>query len=65
VKLSVAVRVPVAVGLNTIVAVQLEPAARLVLQVLLDRLKSAMFAPEMAMLLMVIEVVSPLCNCAD
>jgi hypothetical protein len=46
VKLSVAVRAPVAVGLNTIEAAQVPAAAKLVLHVLLAMVKSAAFVPE-------------------
>ena len=60
VKLSVAVRLPVAEGLNRIVAVQLAEAARLEPHVLLEIVKSAAFVPVMAMLLMVIESEVPL-----
>jgi hypothetical protein len=56
VKLRVAVRVPAATGLNTIVAVQLEDAARLEPQVLLEIAKSAALVPEIAMLLTAIEL---------
>jgi hypothetical protein len=59
VKLNVAVRVPVAVGLKTMDAVQFAEAARLVPQVLLAMLKSPAFAPEIATLLIVIEVLRP------
>ena len=59
VNVSVAVRVPAAVGLNATDAVQLAEAARLVPQVLLAMLKSPAFVPEIAMLLIVMEVVSP------
>lgn len=59
VKANVAVRVPVAIGLNAIVAVQVPDAARLVPQVLLEMLKSLPFVPEIPMLLMLI-VLAPL-----
>ena len=58
-KLSVAVRVPAAVGLNTMVAVQLADAARLVLHVLLEMVKSAAFVPEIVTALIVFAVVVP------
>jgi hypothetical protein len=48
VKLSVAVRVPDALGLNTMAAVQLADAARLAPHVLLDTVKSAALVPVMA-----------------
>lgn len=62
---SEAVRVPVAAGLNEIVAEQLEDAARLAPQVLLGIVKSAAFVPEIAMLLMLIEAAVPLLSVAD
>jgi hypothetical protein len=52
VKVNVAVRVPVVVGLKMIFAVQLADAARLVPHVLLKIEKSAALAPVTAMLLM-------------
>ena len=55
VKLSVAVRAPAAVGLNTIVAVQPADAVRLVPHVLLETVKSVAFAPVIATLLMVMD----------
>jgi hypothetical protein len=58
-KLSVPVRVPAAIGLKTMVAVQLADAARLVPQVLLAMLKSAAFVPEIVILLMVLAEVVP------
>ena len=60
VKLSIAVRAPAAVGLNTIAAVQLADATRLVPHVLLDTVKSAAFVPVMATLLMVMDTEPPL-----
>ena len=65
VKLKVAVRVPVAEGLNRIVAEQLADAARLVPQVLLEIVKSAALVPVIATLLMVIEAAVPLRSDAD
>jgi hypothetical protein len=65
VKRSVAVRVPAALGLNTILAVQLPEAARLVPHVLLEIVKSAAFVPEIATLLIVIDVVSLLLKVTD
>jgi hypothetical protein len=62
VKANVAVRVPAAVGLNRIVAVQLPAAARLPPQVLLPMMKSLIFVPETAMLLMLIDPVPLLVN---
>jgi hypothetical protein len=59
VKLSVAVRAPLAVGLNTTEAEQVLAAARLVPQVLLAILKSPAFAPDIATLLIEIEVLNP------
>lgn len=59
VKFSVAVRVPAAVGLNTTAAVQLVDAARLVPHVLLAMLKSPAFVPEIAIPLIVMDVVKP------
>src|SRR4051812_36330363 len=63
-KFSVAVRVPVAVGPNTIFTVQLVPAASVEPQVLLNTVKSAGLAPLKAMLLMVIAVVFPFVSVA-
>jgi hypothetical protein len=63
-KFSSAVRVPVAVGPNTIFAVQLAPAASVVPQVLLKTEKSPGLAPLNVMLLMVIGVVLPLIRVA-
>ena len=54
--MSVAARAPLAVGINTIEAEQLPAAARLVPQVLLEIAKSPAFVPEMATLLIVIEM---------
>jgi len=59
VKPSVAVRVPAAVGLKIIDAVQFDAAARLVPHVLLATLKSPAFVPDIATLLIVIEEVNP------
>ena len=59
VKLSDAARVPAAVGLKIIDAVQFAEAARLVPHVLLAMLKSPPFVPDIATLLMVIEELSP------
>jgi len=58
VKRSEAVRVPAAVGLNTILAAQLADAVRLVPHVLLKIAKSAAFVPEIAVLLIVIDEAS-------
>ena len=63
-KLSVAVRVPVAVGPNRIFAVQLAPAASVVPQVLLKIEKSPGLAPLNVMLPMVIAVALPLVRVA-
>src|ERR1700677_1777848 len=60
VNLRVAVRVPVAAGLNATPAVQLAEAARLVPQVLLEMVKSPASVPEIATLLIVIDEASPL-----
>jgi hypothetical protein len=60
VKPRVAVKLPDAVGLNTILAVQLAEAARLVPHVLLEMVKAATLVPEMATLLMVIAALVPL-----
>lgn len=57
VKANVAVRVPIAVGLKRIAAVQPAEAARLVPQVLPEMLKSPLSVPEIAMLLMLIDPV--------
>ena len=65
VKVSIALREPVALGVNAMLAVQLADAARLVPQVLLEIEKSAAFVPEIATLLMVIEVERPLVSVAD
>lgn len=64
VKLRVAVRVPAAVGLNTIEAVQLADAPRLVEQVLLEIAKSPAFVPVIATLLIVIDELNPFFNVA-
>jgi len=55
-KLRVAVRVPLAVGPNTIFAVQLAPDARVAPQVLLNKVKSDELAPLKVMLLMLMEL---------
>ena len=65
VKRSEAVRAPAALGLNTTLAVQLPEAARLVPHVLLEIVKSAAFVPEIATLLIVIDVVSLLVKVTD
>jgi hypothetical protein len=59
VKLSVAVRVPLAVGLNTTEAEQFPAAARLDPHDLLEMLKSPAFVPVIAMLLIVIDEAVP------
>lgn len=59
VKVSVAVRAPLAVGLNATEAEQEPAAARLVVHVLLAMLKSPAFVPEIATLLIVIDVLCP------
>jgi hypothetical protein len=61
----VAVRVPVAAGLNVTLAVQLAAAARLVPHVLLAMLKSPASVPEIATPLIVIEAALPLLKVAD
>jgi hypothetical protein len=63
-KLRVAVRIPAALGLNTMVAVQLAAAARLVPHVLLEIVKSAAFVPEIVIPLMVSAEVVPFFNVA-
>jgi hypothetical protein len=65
VKLSVALRVPTAVGLNVTEALQLVEAARLAPQVLLAIAKSPALVPEIATLLIVIDDVSPFDSVAD
>jgi hypothetical protein len=65
VNVSAAVRVPDALGENAMLAVQLAEAARLVPQVLLEIEKSPAFVPEIATLLMVIEVERLLVSVAD
>jgi hypothetical protein len=65
VKLSVALRAPAAVGLNTTDALHVPDAARLVPHDLLEMMKSPAFVPEMATLLTVIEEVVPLDRVAD
>jgi len=57
-KLRVAVRVPLAVGPNTIFAVQLAPGARVAPQVLLNTAKSEALAPLRVMLL-ILMVLAP------
>jgi len=64
VKLRVAVRVPAALGLNTMVALQAELAAKLVPQVLLEIVKSAAFVPETPTLLTVMADERPFVSCA-
>jgi hypothetical protein len=64
VKLNVAVRVPVAVGLNTTDAVQLPDAARLVPHVLLEMLKSPAFVPLIATVEIVTDALVPLASVA-
>ncbi len=59
VKLNVAVRVPVAVGLNTTDAVQFPDAARLVPHVLLEMLKSPAFVPPIATFEIVTDALVP------
>lgn len=59
VKLSVAVRVPLAAGLNTTETVQVPEAARLVPHVLPAMVKSAAFVPEIVTELIVIDEVVP------
>ncbi len=54
VKVSVAVRAPVAAGVKAMVTVQLADASRVAPHVLLVIAKSAEFGPDMAMLLMLI-----------
>jgi hypothetical protein len=61
---SVALRAPVAVGLNATIAAQLAEAARLAPQVLLVMEKSPASAPVMATLLMAIAAVPPLLKVA-
>lgn len=58
-KLSVALRVPAAVGLKTTDAVQFAEAARLAPHVFAEMLKSVAFVPEIATLLIVIEELCP------
>ena len=65
VKARVAVKVPDAVGLNTILAVQLAEAARLVPHVLLEIAKAAALAPEIAILLTVMAALLPLLSVTD
>ena len=62
---SVAVRVPLAVGLNTTLAEQLAFVARLVPQVLLLIAKSPALVPLIATLLIVMEELVPFVNVAD
>lgn len=64
VKVSVAERVPDAVGLNSTLAVHEAEAARLVLQVLLARMKSPALVPERATLFTEIEALVPLLKVA-
>jgi hypothetical protein len=63
-KFTAAVRVPVAVGANTTLTVQLAPAASVELHVLLKTAKSPGLAPPKVMLLMVIGVVFPFVSVA-
>jgi hypothetical protein len=65
VNVSAAVRVPDTLGENAMLAVQLAEATRLVPQVLLEIEKSPAFVPEIATLLMVIEVERLLVSVAD
>lgn len=65
VKLSVALRAPDAVGLNTTEAPHVPAAARLVPQVLLEMLKSEGFVPEIATALMVIDELVPFASVND
>jgi hypothetical protein len=65
VKLRVAVRVPAALGLKTMVALQAELAAKLVPQVLPKIVKSAAFVPETPTLLIVMADERPFVSCAD
>jgi hypothetical protein len=65
VKLSLAVRAPVAAGLNKMVAVQLAEAARLAPHVLLEIVKSPALVPVIAMLPSVIAAELPLLSVAD
>ena len=60
-----AARTPDAVGLNTIVTVQLAEAARLEPHVLAEILKSPAFVPVMATLLMVMDVLPRFFSVAD
>jgi hypothetical protein len=64
-KVNVAVRVPAAVGLNTIEAAQVAEALRVAPQESLEIVKSAASAPDTAMLVMVIDEVSPLVSVTD
>jgi hypothetical protein len=65
VKVSVALLAPAAPGLKVSKTVQLDEAARLLPQVLLEIEKSPAFVPEIAMLLIVIDEVCPLDKVAD
>src|ERR1700722_14001617 len=65
VMVKVAVRVPIAKGSKRIVTLQLAWAARLDPQVLLEILKSAALAPEIATPLIEIETASPFVNVTD
>jgi hypothetical protein len=65
VKVRVAERVPDADGLKTTAAAQLEDLTRVEPHVLLDMVKSAALAPEMAMLLIEMDELVPLDNVAD
>ena len=64
-KVRVAVREPVAVGLNVILTVQLADPARLAPQVLVAIAKSPAFAPERTTLVMAMAVVPPLVSVTD
>jgi hypothetical protein len=64
-KLRVALRVPLAVGLNTTEAEQVPDAARLVPHDLLEMLKSPAFVPVIATLLIVIDDAVPFLRVAD
>ena len=65
VKVSVAVRVPAAVGVNVTLTVQFPEPARAVPQVFAEMAKSPALAPERAMLAILIEAVPPLANVTD
>ena len=65
VKVSVPDRVPVDDGLKVMLTVQFADPARVVPQVLAEIAKSEAFAPEMAMLLMLMTAVPPLLSVTD